>query len=102
MKLVQACLCAGNTLQRRFNRRRGAVNHVQACLSARKYLESSLHHSGDPVKLVKPCLFAENILQRSFNRRGDAVKQVLACLSVRKDLESSFHHCGGLVKQTCL
>ena len=35
MKLVQTCLCAVNALQRRFHRR-GAVKHVQACLSARK------------------------------------------------------------------
>ena len=36
MKLVQTCLCVGNTLQRRFHRRGSAVKHVQACLSARK------------------------------------------------------------------
>ena len=36
VKLVQACLWAGNTLERRFNRRSGAVKHVQACLSTSK------------------------------------------------------------------
>ena len=36
MKYVQACLCAGNTLQRHFNRRSGTVKHVQDCLSASK------------------------------------------------------------------
>ena len=54
--------------------------HVQACLCARKDLESSFHHRAGPVKLVK------------------------ACLGARKDLESSFHNCVGLVKlvQACL
>ena len=32
MKLVQASLYAGNTLQRRLNRRGGAMKHVQVCL----------------------------------------------------------------------
>ena len=41
VKLVQACLCVGSTLQWRFHRRGGAVRHVQACLSARKDGESS-------------------------------------------------------------
>ena len=36
VKLVQTCLYAGDTLQRRFNRQGGAVKHVQACLSLRK------------------------------------------------------------------
>ena len=44
MKLVQACLCAGKTLESRFNRRGGAVKHVQSSLSASKDLESSFHH----------------------------------------------------------
>ena len=34
MQLVQTCLCAGNTLQRRFNCQGGAVKHVQACLTS--------------------------------------------------------------------
>ena len=58
VKLVQACLCAGSTLQRRFNRRRDAMKQVQACLNARKDLESSFHHCGGPVKLVQACLCA--------------------------------------------
>ena len=58
VKLMPACLCAENTLQRRFNRREVAVKHVQACLSARKDLESSFHHCGGPVKLVQACLCA--------------------------------------------
>ena len=56
VKLVQTCLCVGNTLQRRFHRRGGAVKHVQACLSSRKDGESSFHHCGGPVKLVQTCL----------------------------------------------
>ena len=46
VKYVQACLYPGNTLQRHFNRRRGAVKHVHDCLSARKDRESSFHHCG--------------------------------------------------------
>ena len=58
VKLVQACLCAGNTLQRRFNPRRDAMKHVQVCLSGRKDLERSFHHYGNPVKLVQARLCA--------------------------------------------
>ena len=36
VKLVQACLCMGSTIHRRFNRQRGAVKHLQACGSANK------------------------------------------------------------------
>ena len=46
MKLVQACFCAENTLQRRFNRRGGTVKHEQACLSASKDGEISFHYCG--------------------------------------------------------
>ena len=53
---VQACLWAGNTLQRHLNRRGGAVKNVQACLNVRKDLESSFHHCGGPVKPVQACL----------------------------------------------
>ena len=56
MKLVQACLYAGNTLQRRFDRRGGAMKHVQLGLCASSDQESSLHHCGGPVKLVQSCL----------------------------------------------
>ena len=48
--------------------------HIQACLCARKYLESSFHHCAGTVKLVQ------------------------ACVSVRKDLENSFHHGRGQLK----
>ena len=76
MKYVQACLCAGNTLQRHFNRRRGAVKHVHDCLSASKERESCFHRCGGPVKLVQAFLCAGNTLQRRFNSRGGAVKLV--------------------------
>ena len=77
---------------------------MQACLSARKDVESSFHNCGSPVKLVQACLCAGNTLQRRFNRRRGAVKHVQACLSATKDLESSFHHCGDPVQpvKACL
>ena len=65
VKLMQACLCARNTLQRRFNRRGGAVK--QACSSVSKDGESSFHHCGGPVKLVQACLCAENTLNAVLN-----------------------------------
>ena len=34
------------------------MKHEQACFSARKDLESSFNHCGDPVKLVQACLCA--------------------------------------------
>ena len=79
------------------------MKRVQACLSARKDVESSFHHCGSPVKLVQGCLYAGNTLQRCFKRRRGAVNHVQACLSARNDLESSFHHFGGPVKlvQAC-
>ena len=74
MKLVQACLCAENTLQLRFSRRGGAVKLQRTCLSARKVRESSFHYCGGPVKVAQACLCAENTLQLRFSRRGGAVK----------------------------
>ena len=68
---------------------------VQACLCARKYLESSFHHCVAPVKLVQACLGAGTVWHRRFNRRRGAEMHVQACLSAWKDLESSFHHCWG-------
>ena len=78
---MQACLCEGNTLQRRFNRLRGALKHVQACLSARKDGESIFHYCESPVKLVQACLLAGSTLQRHLKPLGCAVKHVQACLS---------------------
>ena len=67
VKLVQACLCARNTLQRRFNRRGGAVK--QGCSSAREDGEISFHYCGSlVVKLVQACLWAENTLQTHLKR----------------------------------
>ena len=93
----------GNTLQGRFNHR-GAVKHVQSCLSASKGGESSFHYRGSPVKLVQACLWAGNTLQRHLNRRGGAVKHVQVCLCASTDRERKFHQCGGPVKlmQACL
>ena len=56
VKLVQACLSAGNVSQIRFNRRECTVKLVQAYISVRKDLESSYHHSGSLVRLVQACL----------------------------------------------
>ena len=58
VKLVQACLCAPNTLHLRFNRGGGALKRVQACSSSSKYGESTFHYCGSPVKLVQHCLYA--------------------------------------------
>ena len=44
VKLVQANFSEGKVLDRRFNRRGGAVKHVQVCSCAWKYLESSFHN----------------------------------------------------------
>ena len=65
MNLVQACLCAGKTLQRSFDRRGCAMKHVQACLSARKDRDISFHHCRDPVKVVQSCLSAGNTLEQA-------------------------------------
>ena len=54
MKLVQACLCGENTLQRPFNRRESAVKRVQACLSASKDGECSSHYFRCHVNWCKP------------------------------------------------
>ena len=62
VKLVPTCLCAGNILKSRFKRGGGAVKHVQAFISSRKDGESCFLHCGIPVKLVQTCLYAGNIL----------------------------------------
>ena len=87
MKLVQACLCAENTLQRRFNRRGGAVKHVQACLSASKDGERRFHNCGSHVNLLQACLWAE--VQEKFE------KAVFSTVEVREDRASLFM-CGKL------
>ena len=61
---MHACLLAGNTLQRRFDRQGGILKHVQVCLCPNAHRESNFHHGGSPVKLVQACLFAGNTLQR--------------------------------------
>ena len=42
VRLVQACLCPGNTLYHRVNLGGGALKQVVACLSARDDRESSV------------------------------------------------------------
>ena len=61
VRLVQACLNAGNAWKGCFNRRARAGKRVQACLSARKDRESSFHHCGGPVRLVQACLNAGKV-----------------------------------------
>ena len=102
--LVQTCLYAGNTLQRGFHRRGGAVKHVQASLSARKDGESSYLLCGSPVKLVQACLCMGSTVQRRFHRRGGAARKVQASSIARNDGESTSLHCGSPVKleQACL
>ena len=53
-----ACLCMVKTLQPRFNRRGGAVKHVQSCLYAGKTLQRRLNRTGGAVKHLQDCLCA--------------------------------------------
>ena len=64
------------------------MKHVQDCLRAREYRESSFHHCGGTVSLVQACLCEG---KTCFNHRGGALKHLEACLSAREDRESSFH-----------
>ena len=57
MKLVQACLNAGDMRKASFLYYGGPVKLVQACVSARKDGESSFHHCVDLVKLVQGCFW---------------------------------------------
>ena len=77
------------------------MKHVQACLRAREYRESSFHHCGGTVSLVQACLREG---KTRFNLRGSAVKHVEASVSARAYRQSSFHRCGGPVRlvQVCL
>ena len=98
VKLVLACVCAANTLQRRFDGQAGVLKHVQVSLCPNTHRESNLHHCGGTVKLVQACFCAENTLQLRFSRRGGAEMHQQACLSASTDGESSFHYCGSPVK----
>ena len=49
------------------------MKHVQACLRAREYRESSFHHCGGTVSVVQACLCDG---KTRFNLRGSAVKHV--------------------------
>ena len=44
------------------------MNLVLAWLSTMRFRESSLHHCGGPVKLVEACLGARKHLESSFHR----------------------------------
>ena len=77
------------------------MKHVEGCLSAREYRESSFHHCGGTVSLVQACLCEG---KTGFNLRGSAVKHVEASVRPRAYRQSSFHRCGGPVRlvQGCL
>ena len=77
------------------------MKHVQACLRAREYRESSFHHCGGSVSLMQACLCEG---KTRFNHRGSAVKHVEASVSARAYRQSSFHCYGGPVRlvQACL
>ena len=51
------------------------MKHVQACLRAREYRESSFHYCGGTVSLVQACLCDG---KTRFNLRGSAVKHLEA------------------------
>ena len=53
------------------------MKHVQACLSARDYRESRVHHSLGPVRLVQGC-YVRKLPDKAV--LGGAVKQVRAYL----------------------
>ena len=77
------------------------MKHVQACLRAREYRESSFHHYGGSVSLMQACLCEE---KTRVNHQGSAVKHVEASVIARAYRQSSFHRCGGPVRvvQACL
>ena len=85
VSIVQAGLCAANTLQRRLDRRAGVLKNVQVYLCASSDQESSFHSCGGHVKLVQAYLCGENTLQRRFNRRRGAVKHLQACFECQKE-----------------
>ena len=64
MKLVQACLNAGEMKKAYFLFRGGPVKLVQACLSARKDGESSFHHCVGLVKLVQAVFFCPGKIEK--------------------------------------
>ena len=77
------------------------MKHVQVCLRAKEYCESSFHHCGGSVSLMQACLCGG---KTRFNHRGIAVKHVEVSVSARAYRQSSFHRCGGPVRlvQACL
>ena len=93
VKLVEACLCVGNTLQSRFKPGGSAVKYVQACLSSSKNRVSSFHHCGGPVKLVQPSIWAGNIPQRRITRRGVLWNTCMCQCRSRKQLSPLWKFC---------
>ena len=60
MKLVEASLYAGNTLQSRINHLGSAVKHMQACLSTNKDRERSFHHCGGLVNRASLLMYGKH------------------------------------------
>ena len=71
------------------------MKHVEGCLSAREYRESSFHSCGGTVSPVQACLCEG---KTRFNLRGSAVKHVEASVRPRAYRQSRFHRCGGPVR----
>ena len=84
---MHACLLAGNTLQRRYNRREGVVNQEQACLKQFSPLLRSCEGRASLFMCGKQPLCAQNTLKRRFDFRGGAEKHVQACLSTENTLQ---------------
>ena len=54
-------MCQERSRKGSFHHCAGPVKLVQACLGARKELESSFHNCVGPVELVQACLSAGNV-----------------------------------------
>ena len=79
VKLVQACLCGENTLQRRFNRRGSAVMHVQACFEFKKRPRKQFSPLWRYCKAGASMLMGSKHPKTHLNHRGGAVNLVQAC-----------------------
>ena len=62
-----------------FHHRGGAVNHVQACLSAKKHGESSFYYCGGLLKLVQAYFSTRKDQVSSFDHSVGAVKHMQGC-----------------------
>ena len=63
------------------------AKHACAPFSARKDLESGLHHCSGLVEVVRASFSSRKDLESSFNKCGGTVKLLRASFSARKDLE---------------